>query len=248
MNPTVGRILSLLARGSAPAVPTLDGFVDSLLQKFENCRQGLKDEALGGAPGPVETFFLDLYEKELPRLRDAVRREEPHLTPAAREEYVRKVDELVRKVLVPAYVRVSAPFTRRERNDFYVLPASLHLVERLFWGGLGIAAGSFVVWAPFIPIWSKDVVLPFAVAGLFFPNLRQYLSMRRYERELNQLVSRADREIGRIDTAYLTSGEAEAERDRGEASEAALEPESPEAAEARRRLAAALAAAAKGDP
>ena len=236
MNPTVGRILSLLARGSAPVVPMLDGFVDSLLQKFENCRHGLKDEALRGAPGFVEGFFLDLYEKELPRLRDAVRQEEPHLTPAAREEYVRKVDELVRKVLVPTYVRLSAPYARRERNDFYVLPRSLHLVERLFWTGLGIAAGSFVVWAPFIPIWSKDVILPFAVAGLVFPNMRQYLSMRRYERELNQLVARSDREIGRIDTAYLTSGEAEAEREGTEVAGLAG------AAETRRRAEAALAA------
>lgn len=212
MNPTLGRILSLLARGPAPAVPMLDGFVDSLLQKFENCRHGLKDETLRGPLPPVEAFFAELYEKELPHLKDAVRREEPLLTPAARDEYVRKVDELVRKVIVPAYARLTARYTRRERNDFYALPEPLHLAERLFWGGMGIALGSFVVWAPFIPLWSKEWVLPFTVAGLVFPNVRRYLSMRRYESEMNGLVSRADREIGRIDAAYLTSPEAEAER------------------------------------
>jgi hypothetical protein len=64
-----------------------------------------------------------------------------------------------------------------------------------------------VIWAPFIPIWEKEWIIPFMLAGLFFPNIRKYLSLRKYERELNQLVARADRELGRIDIAYLESGE-----------------------------------------
>ncbi|MBI2877702.1 MAG: hypothetical protein HYY20_12555 [Candidatus Tectomicrobia bacterium] len=70
-------------------------------------------------------------------------------------------------------------------------------------------------WAPFIPLWSKEWILPFAVAGLFIPNLRRYLAFWRYESELNQLVVRANREIERIGLAYLTSGEALSARVRG---------------------------------
>ncbi len=38
----------------------LGGFVDSLLQMFENCRPGLTDEILRAGPAGVERFFLDL--------------------------------------------------------------------------------------------------------------------------------------------------------------------------------------------
>jgi hypothetical protein len=105
------------------------------------------------------------------------------------------------------------------------------------WGALGIALGSFVIWAPFIPIWSKEWVLPFTIAGLIFPNIRRFLMMRRYERELNQLVSRADREIARIDTAYLTSGDA---------IEARLAEDQSED-ESRSRVAAGVAARKQGE-
>jgi hypothetical protein len=49
------------------------------------------------------------------------------------------------------------------------------------------------------------------IFGFLFPNIRRYWQFRRYERELNQLVARADREMSRIDIHYLTSGEALAE-------------------------------------
>jgi hypothetical protein len=68
--------------------------------------------------------------------------------------------------------------------------------------------GYFAIWAPFIPIWEKEWVLPFVIFGFLFPNIRRYWQFRRYERELNQLVARADREMSRIDIHYLTSGEA----------------------------------------
>lgn len=211
MNSTLGRILSLLARDVDRAAPALDGFFDSLLQKFENSRPGLSDAQLGD-PAAVHSFFARLYEDELPRLAEVVRRQEPHLTTAAKEEFFRKVDAHVREVVLPAYERLAASFTRRERNDFYLLPEPLHGVERLLWGAAGLALGGFVVWAPFIPLWSKEWVVPFLVGGLLFPNLRRYLSLRGYEGELNGVVGRADLEIGRIDMAYFDSAEALSER------------------------------------
>lgn len=215
MNATVGKILALLLRGSSDPVSVLDGFVDSLLQTFENCRVGLTDEVCAAGGEAAERFFTELYEKEVPRLLDTIRLEEPHLTPEARQELFGKVDDLVRKVVLPAYVRLAVPYTRKERNDFYAAPGPLHLLERLGWCAAGMALGAFVVWAPFIPIWSKEWVFPFAVGGLFFPNIRRFVSKRRYEAELNRLVGRTDREIARIDTAYLTSAESLGEREAG---------------------------------
>ncbi len=205
--------------GAAP--PALDGFVDSLLQKFENCRAGLTDETLARGPVATERFFVDLYAEETSRLRDVIRQQEPHLSAAAHDELFRKVDDLVHKVVVPGYVRLSHRYSQRERNGFYALPEGLHGVERLLWAVAGMAIGGFVIWAPFIPIWSKEWVLPFAMGGLLFPELRRWLSVRRFERELNGLVQKADREIGRIDTAYLTDATALAERDAGAGAEAA---------------------------
>jgi hypothetical protein len=183
----------------------LDGFVDSLLQSFENCRAALSDETIGSGEKAVQTFFLELYAKEASRLGETVRLVETGLNDGAQREMFDKVDELVRKVVIPAYARLAIRFTRRERNDFYLVPESLHGLERLGWGAAGMALGAFAVWAPFIPIWEKEWVLPFVVAGLFFPNLRSFLSTRRYQSELNRIVARADDEIWRMDLAMLTS-------------------------------------------
>ncbi len=206
MKATFGRILALLARGDDPAPPAFDGFLDSLLQKFENCRPGLPDGVAARGGEAAARFFTDLYEAERARLKDVVRQSEPLLAADAHEELFRKVDELVRNVVIPAYLRLALPYTARERNDFYFAPGPFHWAERLAWGAAGIALGAFVVWAPFIPISAKEFIFPMMVGGLLVPNLRRFLSMRRFEREINGLVDRGDREIGRIDTAYLTAG------------------------------------------
>ena len=57
------------------------------------------------------------------------------------------------------------------------------------------------------------------MGGLVFPELRRWFSFRTYERELNEVVSRADREIARIDLAYLTDATSVAERAARDAAE-----------------------------
>ena len=219
MSSLLGRAFPAL-RPVAVRVPgPLDGFVDSLVQKLENCRPGLTDELLAKGPAEVDAWAESLYAEEVPRLKDAIRTEEPHLTREAREELFRKVDELVRKVVLPGWVRLASRFTPRERNGFYGLAEPLHGVERALWAFLGMGIGFLVVWAPFIPLWSKEWVLPFTVGGLVFPELRRWFSFRTYERELNEVVSRADREIARIDLAYLTDATSVAERAARDAAE-----------------------------
>lgn len=220
MSSFLSRAVGAIRPVSAGRAGPFDGFVDSLVQKLENCRAGLSDETVARGPAAVEAWAEALYEEEVPRLRDAIRLEEPHLTREAREELVRKVDELVRRVVVPGWVRLASRFTPRERNGFYALAEPLHGLERAGWAVLGMALGFLVVWAPFIPIWSKEWVLPFTVGGLVFPELRRWLSFRTYEGEMNGLVARADREIARIDLAYLTDGTSVAERDARDGEEA----------------------------
>jgi hypothetical protein len=233
MSSLLGRAFLAFRPASARVPGPLDGFVDSLVQKLENCRAGLSDETLARGAPDVEAWARALYEVELPRLRDAIRIEEPHLTHEAREELFRKVDDLVRKVVVPGWVRLATRFTPRERNGFYALAESLHGLERAGWAVLGMGLGFLVVWAPFIPLWSKEWVLPFTVGGLVFPELRRWLSFRRYEGELNQLVTKADSEIARVDLAYLTETTSVAER----------EARDDEEARAKARLRAAAGAA-----
>lgn len=213
MSSLLGRAFLAFRPAGVRVSGPLDGFVDSLVQKLENCRVGLSDEALAHGAAGVEAWATALYEEETARLRDTIRLEEPHLTREAREELFRKVDDLVRKVVVPGWVRLAASFTPRERNGFYGLAEPLHGVERACWAALGMGLGFLVVWAPFIPIWSKEWVLPFTVGGLVFPELRRWFSFRRYEGDLNQLVTRADHEIARVDLAYLTETTSVAERE-----------------------------------
>jgi hypothetical protein len=198
----------MLARGPSGPVQTLDGFVDSLLQTFENCRPGLSDQMAGAQGEPPEAFFAGLYEKEIPRLKDTIRREESLLEKGGQDAYFRKVDDLIRKVVIPAYVRLAARFTPRERNAFYLAPEPFHGLERFGWAVAGVVVGALVVLAPFIPLWSKEWIIPFMLGGLVFPNIRRFLTMRQYERELNHIVARADDEIGRIDAHYLTASSA----------------------------------------
>ena len=181
---------------------TLEGFVDSLLQTFENSRPGLTADML--ANGGVEAFFRELYEKEILFLRESIGRL-THLSKDEQAELLQRVDERIRKVVLPAYARLASSFTPRERNDFYLTPEQLHGVERVAWGALGLVLGAFVVWAPFIPLWSKEWVLVFAVGGLVLPTLRRYFALRRYQHELNDLVARTDDEIWRLDLSFMTS-------------------------------------------
>jgi hypothetical protein len=155
----------------------------------------------------VESFFRDLYEKDVRRLREKVDRLS-HLSAEERQDLFQRVDERIRKIVLPAYARLAGAFTPRERNDFYLAPEALHGLERLGWGAAGLALGGLVVWAPFIPIWSKEWVLVFGVGGLVFPSVRRFLAQRRYNSELNDLVTRTDEEIWRLDLGYMTAAAA----------------------------------------
>jgi hypothetical protein len=205
--PTVAPALKTLRSflgGKVRGAGMLDGFVDSLLQSFENFRAGLSDDTLKAGEKATQAFFLTQYEKEVPRLRDTIRLLEIGVSEETKQDAFGRVDELIRRVVVPAYARLAARFTLRERNDFYLAAEPLHGLERFGWGVAGLGLGAFVVWAPFIPLWDKEWVLPFAIAGLFLPNIRRYLALRRYQSELNGLVARADDEIWRMDLAYMT--------------------------------------------
>ncbi len=208
MGSTLGRLLAALSRGAAPSAPALDGFFDSLVQAFENCRAGLTEERLGEGCAGAERFFLEVYEKEIPRLVDTIRLTEPLLSEEARRAFFTRVDQHVRRVLVPAYAERATAFTRRERNDFYLAPNPFHPLERAGWCAAGVLLGGFVVWAPFIPVWEKEWVIPFAATGLFLPDLRRLYGFNRYQRALNGLVSAADAEIHRIDTNLIVAEEA----------------------------------------
>ncbi len=206
----LARILTL-ARGGMGlhGARELNGFVDTLLQKFEDSRPGLPDDAVrAGAQGGAERaerYFLELYQGEVERLLDTIRAQSPHLSPAAMKRFLSEVDEHVRRVVVPAYVRLARRFTARERNDFFIAAEEAHVLERLGLGAAGLALGAFIVFTPFIPLNEKWMVAPFIVAGLLFPEVRRVLAIRRYSGELHALVARADREIARLDVAYLTS-------------------------------------------
>jgi hypothetical protein len=184
----------------------LGGFIDLLLQGFENRRVGLSDATLRSGDTAVQAFVVELYEKEVPRLEETVRLFETGMPDGVQRDIFATVDGLVRSVVLPAYARLARTFTIRERNDFYLLPEELHGLERFAWGIGGMALGGFVLWAPFIPIWQKEWVLVFVAGGLLFPDIRRYLALRRYESDLNGIVGHADAEILRTELAYLESG------------------------------------------
>lgn len=183
------------------ALSPLGGVVDTLLQAFEDRRAGLRDDVPTSVE--AEAYFLKTYEGESERLRDALALAEPQLSSRRREALAADVDALVRRVLVPAYARVAAGFTARERNDFFLLRGAGRYVERAGWLAGGLLVGALVIAAPFVPLWSKEWILGFGLVGLAFPELRRYVGMRRYQRELDTLSARSAREIERLRDAVL---------------------------------------------
>jgi len=201
--------LAFAPDASARAVPR--GLIDSLLQSFENRRPGLSDEMLNGDHDEITKFFTDIYEKEKPRLFQTVCIQDGFLSDDSRKKLFQEIDDLICTVVIPAYVRIATQYTPRERNEFYLTPHRIHFVERLGWTLGGMIAGAFIVWAPFIPIWSKEWILPFTILGLTFPNLRKLYSIKSYEAELNRTVAKAEHEVGRIEMEY-TSAQMTSER------------------------------------
>lgn len=201
---------------------SLGRYVDRLVQTFEDCRGGLTDTTIAGGEEAVEAYFLELYTREGARLDETIR-DQPLLPKDAQAQLRSEVDERIRKVIIPAYVRLAVKFTPKERADFYLTEERFHALERIGFGVAGILIGIFVIVVPFIPLWSDFWVLPFMLAGLLFPNIRRYLSLRRYEDELNHLVARADRDFARLDIAYLTNGD-DLEAELAEAAEAQERP------------------------
>ena len=74
--------------GSSRNVPgrTLGGFVDSLLQSFENRRAGLSNEKARAGGAGLEAYFLEFYEAEVPRLRETIAMQELALSDNVRDE------------------------------------------------------------------------------------------------------------------------------------------------------------------
>jgi hypothetical protein len=202
--------MSRALQRSAADLPARSGpgrFVDQLLQIFEDRRPGLGDATLAQGEAATLEFFLQIVAQEEERLAAMVADWQPQLSPAGREKLRVEIDKLLRDVVVPAYVRLARSFTPRERRDFFLVPDSLKLLERLGWGALGLIAGYLVILAPFIPIWSKEWVVVAVIGGLLWPEIRRWFSFRRYERDLNLLVDRSERELVRLDQAYLERGE-----------------------------------------
>ncbi|MBK8010454.1 MAG: hypothetical protein IPK13_03845 [Deltaproteobacteria bacterium] len=195
-------------RRALELVPSpLERYVDTLIQSFEDRRNGLTEATIAAGEDACQRFFFEIYEREFERLRRLFEDEEPHLSESALASWSDEIDRLFRTVVIPAYVRLAMRFTSRERNDFYLTRSSLHPVERIGFALLGMVIGGFVLVAPFIPIWQREWILPFMLAGLLFPNLRAYLAIRRYEAELNRLVVSVGREMLRLEQAYSTYGE-----------------------------------------
>lgn len=195
---------SLLLPGRVDRHNSRGELVDSLLQSFENCRPGLSDEKIHGNNEEVAQFFMDIYEKERPRLINTLKVQESFMSNEAREKFFAEVDSLIRTIVIPAYVRLATAYTPRERNDFYLVPQRFHFLERFGWAVAGMLLGAFTVWAPFIPIWSKEWILPFTIIGLVFPNVRKIFSIKRYEADLNRMVAKAETEIDRIEMDYTS--------------------------------------------
>lgn len=201
MSSGIRGALIRLSDQNAVRLSPLGSFVDTLVQAFEDRRAGLKDDDL--EPAAAERFYADLYKREADRLVGTLRLTDPQLGDPSRERLREEIDGFVYKVLVPAFARLSVDFTARERNDFFVLRGPLRVLERLGIVGGAAALGAFVVWAPFIPLWSKEWIWIFGLGGLFGPELRRFWAWRRYGRALNQLVASSDRELERLRNAYL---------------------------------------------
>jgi hypothetical protein len=175
-----------------PGLSAVGSTAVTLLRTFENCRIGLPDGTARRGGIGLREFFLHVYEKERPRLREDLAARTPALAADRREPLFASVEDHLREVLIPGYCRLAGPFTVGERNDFYLAPRDWHLVERAAWALTAVAAGALVTSAPFAAGWGREWVLAFLAGGFAYPSLRRYLAARRYAGALGRLATAAD--------------------------------------------------------
>lgn len=151
----------------------------AVLQECEHRRRGL-------LPNEAEARLKEAARRKLDEIR--VSYEESGGAPSYWNELEREVIETT----LPQYIPAAIEQTRLEKTSYDVWRQGDPLA-RTFFAFIGLLLGSFIWWAPFIPIWEKSLAVILAGVGFAYPELKQMVLDFRHSRFLNRLIVQADR-------------------------------------------------------
>jgi hypothetical protein len=105
------------------------------------------------------------------------------------QAYWVKVEGTVREVVFPRYAAEAKRFSELEQRDFGTWRGG-DLVARLTYALGGLALGTFLVKAPFIPIpqtWDA-LIFAMAIAAPFLPDAQAWFHRRRYAKRVRAIL------------------------------------------------------------
>lgn len=124
--------------------------------------------------------------------------------------YWERAERTLIEVCLPRYLAEAQRFTALERREFGVWRGG-DLIARITFALAGLAVGTFIVKAPFIPIpttWDA-LILALGLGAPFLPDAQVWLHQRRYRRRLKAIVDdMADAEAQLQAYAPLSDGAA----------------------------------------
>lgn len=120
--------------------------------------------------------------------------------------YWETLEKEVDEVVLPQYIAAAREMTELEQSHFGIWHGG-DLNARLIFALIGLMIGSILIALPFVPIFEAMFAFALMAGGFVYPDLKRFMTERRYTKVLNRLVADSARyqENGRLH--YMTTRE-----------------------------------------
>ncbi|HEV7487824.1 MAG TPA: hypothetical protein VGQ65_19315 [Thermoanaerobaculia bacterium] len=102
--------------------------------------------------------------------------------------YWETLEKEVEEVVLPQYEAAAREMNELESNHFHIWRDG-DLSARFVFALIGLIIGSIIIALPFIPIAEDLFAFALTAVGFLYPDLKRFMSERRYMKVLNRLVT-----------------------------------------------------------
>jgi len=171
----------------------------AVLQECEHLRRGL-------LPNEAQGRLLEAARRKLAEIKESY--DENGGTSA----YWKELEREVLETSLPVYIPEAVEQTRLEKSGYDVWRKGDAAARVVFALG-GLTLGGLIVMAPFIPIWEDAFAFVLAVGGLLYPEVKQLVADFRHSRQLNRMITEAEKYQKNARIHYVSEAALEKELD-----------------------------------